>query len=244
MDDPKALAARLLGVTVRDGDDSWHLECRFADDGQKFAAVEVAKDAPGAESIAHNIAHMLLAGRNAADALDRLPAPDGATASWDNSLAEANEKVADLEAKLAKETGFGEAAMRRIQTLLGNLTEARTVAAQNAARAKESDEIADNARRNLVDADEKIAALESRLAKSEDGAAYMSAQCAAKSARAEAAERALADATKRNADLEISVERARGMLDVRGGASGAAEELAFVMSPRALLTPATDKGEG
>lgn len=27
-------------ATVRDGDDAWHIECRF-DDGQKFAAIEV-----------------------------------------------------------------------------------------------------------------------------------------------------------------------------------------------------------
>jgi hypothetical protein len=69
------LNSRLREATVRDGDDEWHIECRFAD-GQKFAAVTVVKEAPGAEAIAHDIALMLTRGREAADALSRL-APGG-----------------------------------------------------------------------------------------------------------------------------------------------------------------------
>lgn len=56
--------------------------------------------------------------------------------------------------------------------------------------------------------DRRIAALEARLAKSEDGAAYMSAQCAAKSERAEAAEHALAEANEKIADLEARLAEA------------------------------------
>jgi hypothetical protein len=52
------------GVThaaVRDGEDEWHIECRFAD-GTKFAAVHVDYDR---EALAHFIA----------DALNAAPAP-------------------------------------------------------------------------------------------------------------------------------------------------------------------------
>jgi len=42
-------------ATVRDGDNEWHIECRFSD-GQKFAAVTIAKPF---EQLAHNIADFL-----------------------------------------------------------------------------------------------------------------------------------------------------------------------------------------
>jgi hypothetical protein len=45
----------LAYCTVRDGDDEWHIECRF-DDGQKFAAVKVAIEFP---QLAHRIADFL-----------------------------------------------------------------------------------------------------------------------------------------------------------------------------------------
>jgi len=37
---------KILFTTVRDGDDEWHIECRFSD-GQKFAAVKVDKEFEG-----------------------------------------------------------------------------------------------------------------------------------------------------------------------------------------------------
>jgi len=42
-------------ATVRDGDDEWHVECRFSD-GQKYAAVTVDKPF---EKLAHKIATFL-----------------------------------------------------------------------------------------------------------------------------------------------------------------------------------------
>jgi hypothetical protein len=35
--------AGVVSATVRDGDDEWHIECRF-DDGQKYAAIRVDKE--------------------------------------------------------------------------------------------------------------------------------------------------------------------------------------------------------
>jgi hypothetical protein len=51
--DPKARG--VVHATVRDGDDDWHIECRFAD-GQKFAAVTVDREH---EELAHFIAAAL-----------------------------------------------------------------------------------------------------------------------------------------------------------------------------------------
>lgn len=46
---------KVIFCTVRDGDDEWHIECRF-DDGQKFAAITVDYDFP---QLAHKIADFL-----------------------------------------------------------------------------------------------------------------------------------------------------------------------------------------
>ena len=45
-------------ATIRDGDDVWHIECRF-DDGQKFPAVIIDKTIINAEFIAEDILTML-----------------------------------------------------------------------------------------------------------------------------------------------------------------------------------------
>lgn len=42
---------QVISATVRDGDDEWHIECRFSD-GQKFAAIRVDKSF---EKLAHQI---------------------------------------------------------------------------------------------------------------------------------------------------------------------------------------------
>ncbi len=42
---------RVVEATVRDGDDEWHIECRFSD-GQKIAAVTVDREF---ERLAHQI---------------------------------------------------------------------------------------------------------------------------------------------------------------------------------------------
>jgi hypothetical protein len=46
---------RVVRATVRDGDDAWHVECRFSD-GQKFAAIHVDREHEG---LAHVIAEAL-----------------------------------------------------------------------------------------------------------------------------------------------------------------------------------------
>jgi hypothetical protein len=45
----------IVHAAVRDGDDEWHIECRFKD-GQKYAAIRVDKECEGlAEWVAYQL---------------------------------------------------------------------------------------------------------------------------------------------------------------------------------------------